>query len=296
MQSPLCQTIILKSTLTLHLHPSETFFELQIEQDSPTLKELNNIELIASKTYHASGVITIAVYYEKSIFVVVQDAGKENPLLDSRFPDVASKGRGFSLQHFGEDGSEDWPQLRKVSLWQNKAASNRNALDEMARMEADAKVSSRPTSAGEDDDSQGKAGPERTGRESDDAHMGQRDNSWRDEKEGADRGHTATSARDIIAEAKKGADNKSSDDADTKGLESPTALIRHASFESDDEIRVIARDKGDLNPVDTQHHAQHRDKVDASALVSPSSEVDRAHRNVRSEDESRTYLCTITTP
>jgi len=56
------------------------------------MKELNNIELIASKTYHASGVITIAIYYDKHIYVVVQDAGKENPLLDSRFPDIANKG------------------------------------------------------------------------------------------------------------------------------------------------------------------------------------------------------------
>jgi len=33
-----------------------------------------------------------------------------------------------------------------VSLWQNKAATNRSTLADMARMEADAKVGSRPGS------------------------------------------------------------------------------------------------------------------------------------------------------
>lgn len=45
----------------------------------------------------------------------------ENPLLDSRFPDVSGKGRGYQIEAFSE-GTQDWPELRKVSLWQTIGA------------------------------------------------------------------------------------------------------------------------------------------------------------------------------
>jgi hypothetical protein len=45
----------------------------------------------------------------------------ENPLLDSRFPDVSGKGRGYQLEAFA-DGLPSWPCLRKVSIWQTVGA------------------------------------------------------------------------------------------------------------------------------------------------------------------------------
>jgi hypothetical protein len=45
----------------------------------------------------------------------------ENPLLDSRFPDVSAKGRGYQLQSYPE-GIEGWPSLRRVTIWQTVAA------------------------------------------------------------------------------------------------------------------------------------------------------------------------------
>lgn len=99
---------------------SETFFEFSVEMDSILKKDLKNIEMIASKTYHASGVITISIYFQNSIYVCVQDAGNENPLLDSKFPNISNKGRGFQIQTFSEKESpEHWPQLRRVQMWQN---------------------------------------------------------------------------------------------------------------------------------------------------------------------------------
>eukprot|EP00605_Chrysophyceae_sp_TOSAG23-4_P000751 GSChrysophyteH1.ASY1.ANO1.840.1 assembled CDS len=122
--------------------PSESFFELNVLPDTVDKKDLSNIELIASKTYHASGVVTLAIYFENTIYVIVQDADKENPLLDSRFPDVSNKGRGFQIQAFGDEGADQWPALRKTSLWQNKNATNRDHLARLASREADAKDSS----------------------------------------------------------------------------------------------------------------------------------------------------------
>ena len=45
------------------------------------------------------------------------NSSDENPLLDSRFPDVSSKGRGYQLQTY-VDGIPSWTQLRKISIWQ----------------------------------------------------------------------------------------------------------------------------------------------------------------------------------
>jgi hypothetical protein len=49
------------------------------------------------------------------------EGGGENPLLDSRFPDVSAKGRGYQLQSYPE-GIEGWPSLRRVTIWQTVAA------------------------------------------------------------------------------------------------------------------------------------------------------------------------------
>ncbi len=49
------------------------------------------------------------------------DASNENPLLDSRFPDISGKGRGYQVQAYPQ-GSPDWPSLRKVSVWQTVGA------------------------------------------------------------------------------------------------------------------------------------------------------------------------------
>lgn len=51
---------------------------------------------------------------------VLESTG-ENPLLDSRFPDVSGKGRGYQLQAFNE-GVDEWPELRKLSIWQTIGA------------------------------------------------------------------------------------------------------------------------------------------------------------------------------
>ena len=61
------------------------------------------------------------------------NAGDENPLLDSRFPDVSSKGRGYQLQTY-TDGIPDWTQLRKVSIWQTVDALEQEFRERAAQI------------------------------------------------------------------------------------------------------------------------------------------------------------------
>lgn len=46
------------------------------------------------------------------------------PLLDCEFPDVSGKGRGYIL-NATPSGTEQWPALRKMSIWQTSAALHR---------------------------------------------------------------------------------------------------------------------------------------------------------------------------
>lgn len=61
------------------------------------------------------------------------ESNGENPLLDSRFPDVSGKGRGYQLQSYTQ-GHEDWSALRKVSVWQTITALEKEFRDRAAQM------------------------------------------------------------------------------------------------------------------------------------------------------------------
>ena len=64
---------------------------------------------------------------QHNVYVSLLENNGESPLLDSRFPDISGKGRGYQLQAFnGDSGAEDWPCLRKVSIWQTV-----NALEQV---------------------------------------------------------------------------------------------------------------------------------------------------------------------
>lgn len=63
---------------------------------------------------------------QHTVYVSLLDNNGESPLLDSRFPDVSGKGRGYQLQSYNAGDREDWPALRKVSIWQTV-----NALEQV---------------------------------------------------------------------------------------------------------------------------------------------------------------------
>ncbi len=51
------------------------------------------------------------------MYAILGEGTKENPLLDSRFPAVSKKGKGYQIKTLPE-GLPNWPELRKISIWQ----------------------------------------------------------------------------------------------------------------------------------------------------------------------------------
>jgi hypothetical protein len=78
---------------------------------------LEAVGLIASKIY-SRGLIIISIYFESSIYFVVQSGEGEQPLLDIRFPDVSKHGQGLLLATYSDD-EYSW---KKLSLWNVIAA------------------------------------------------------------------------------------------------------------------------------------------------------------------------------
>jgi hypothetical protein len=76
------------------------------------------VDIIASKVY-VKGVVLVMIYCNGSHFVTVADGeAQAHALLDSRFPDVSCKSRGYQLTSYDENGVEGFQQLRKLSIWQ----------------------------------------------------------------------------------------------------------------------------------------------------------------------------------
>jgi len=99
---------------------NQSFFEFSIAASDAEFKVLGPVELCASKAYYASGVVLVVIYFAGVFYVTLSDGGSEQPLLDSKFPDVSTKGRGYQVNAYGE-GAPGWPGLRKVN--QPKEAS-----------------------------------------------------------------------------------------------------------------------------------------------------------------------------
>jgi hypothetical protein len=118
------------------------------------------MELIASKVYHPSGIITVTLLFQKVIYVTVMEGGEENPLLDSRFPDVSAKGRGYQLQSYPE-GIDGWAELRRVTIWQTVAALEQEFRDRAARLaEAKKHTDASPGTADYGNSASAEASPE----------------------------------------------------------------------------------------------------------------------------------------
>lgn len=110
-----------------------SFFEFRIASTPELERMMKRVELIASKCYHPSGIVTITLLFQKTIYVTIAEAGDENPLLDSRFPDVSAKGRGYQLHCFPE-GAPGWADLRKVTIWQTVSALEEEFKDRAAKL------------------------------------------------------------------------------------------------------------------------------------------------------------------
>ncbi len=138
---------------------SSSFYEFKIEPDEATQEAFKAVELVCSKSYHASGIITKQIFYNFTLYVCIEDGSNENPLLDSTFPDVSGKGRGYQIYNYNEptkdplantgpsnkDGSAAtapggghplWPELKKVSIWQTVGALEQEFRDRASKQNA----------------------------------------------------------------------------------------------------------------------------------------------------------------
>ena len=123
---------------------SQSFFEFQLAPSKESAAAFKSIEMLAAKVYTPSAVVFITIFFEGSLYVVLGDATGEQPLLDSRFPDVSAKGRGYQITAH-PDGTAAWPELRKVSVWQTAAALQ--CVRARARLEIRARASRMGVSA-----------------------------------------------------------------------------------------------------------------------------------------------------
>ncbi len=101
-----------------------SFFEFALSQSDGGKEALDDafkgVDLVASKEYTPSGVIVITLWFQGQMYAILGEGTKENPLLDSQFPDVSKKGKGYQIKTLPE-GLPNWPELRKVSIWQTMA-------------------------------------------------------------------------------------------------------------------------------------------------------------------------------
>jgi hypothetical protein len=73
---------------------------------------MNKIGLIATKTY-TRGSVLISVYFESSIYFVLQPGEGDQALLDVRFPNVSKHGQGILLSCY----NDHTVPYRKMTLW-----------------------------------------------------------------------------------------------------------------------------------------------------------------------------------
>ena len=69
---------------------SQSFFEFQLLPSKEMTAAFRNIEMLAAKCYTPASVVLVTIYFEGQFYVVLSDATGEQPLLDSRFPDVSN--------------------------------------------------------------------------------------------------------------------------------------------------------------------------------------------------------------
>lgn len=102
--------------------PNEVFFEFSVVPNASSIFFQSNVELIITKSYHPNGLVSMSLYFDGSYYMFLSDdENKEQSLLDSDFPSVI-QGRGHQLKTY-PSGLPSWPELRKLSIWQNADAT-----------------------------------------------------------------------------------------------------------------------------------------------------------------------------
>lgn len=105
---------------------ASTYFELALSNIPDCMKK---ISIIASKTY-TRGLIIISVYFERTIYFVIQGGEGDQPLLDVRFPDVSKHGQGLHISSYNNP-AVCW---RKLTLWHILESETPHVIREMPKI------------------------------------------------------------------------------------------------------------------------------------------------------------------
>jgi hypothetical protein len=96
----------------------ETFlFEFETVPQSRTILDQCQVDCIATKSYRASGVIVMTVYFRGTFYVSLSSGGNDVGLLDSKFPSIVQE-QSYKIKTY-PSGITGWKELRKQSLIRN---------------------------------------------------------------------------------------------------------------------------------------------------------------------------------
>jgi hypothetical protein len=107
----------LRQILDEEVSENDYFFEFACDNESMAFNDLEAVELVCNKIYNGNGVIAISIYHSGNWYLKFEDGSSENPLLDSKFPDLSKKRNGIQLKTY-QVGCGSWTGLRSLSLWQ----------------------------------------------------------------------------------------------------------------------------------------------------------------------------------
>lgn len=101
--------------INLDEDPTNLFFEFQTAPHHETTFEKFSIDCMASKSYRASGLVIMTVYFKGTFYVFLRPGNDNLQLLDSSFPSIIPS-VGYNLKSY-PSGTVGWPNLRRLSLW-----------------------------------------------------------------------------------------------------------------------------------------------------------------------------------
>ena len=108
----------------LDCNDADLFIEFTVLDNHVSVFSQNRIDLIASKCYHPNGIVIMCIYFRGVFYMCLSNGTGDQPLLDSTFPSLL-QGRGCQLKSY-PSGLPDWPDLRKISIWQNAKSFDAN--------------------------------------------------------------------------------------------------------------------------------------------------------------------------
>jgi len=120
---------------------SDSFFEFDSCNDNADNNPLENVDVLAIKSYTPNGIISISLYYASNWYLILDEGKDDLPLLDSKFPDISRKVQEHDIQSY-PSGIDDWPELRNLSVCcsSNKPVTTTQPIDDTGAVRKHARL------------------------------------------------------------------------------------------------------------------------------------------------------------